>query len=209
MILQVPAQQFQSVLIHSTFQCLAIPRFGLLPLSLLEGTVAPFFEGPGGRHVRKIPQHRDGFRRCEGPPAQGRRRQIVAPNEERKTRLIIGSLGYLTWIVGVQMWHLFVTAKGPRLFLVRSSSHKKSHFSPVLTPYNGRRSDRLPMTQLKESSSRPWASRLKTKPCWFLRGQGLRESDWTNGLRDLPQTLKWWMQWIPTSTPTFQPWPTS
>ena len=108
-----------------------------------------------------------------------------------------------------------LTVKGPIgiigfLFGTFQVRTRKSPFfvSGVLTPYNGRRSDRLPMTQLKVSSSRPWASRLKTKPCWFLWGQrGVSQNskkaepsrkkmfmgiwlDWFNGFRDVPlQTL--------------------
>ena len=68
-------------------------------------------------------------------------------------------------------WQLKVLSIGFFFGTFKVRPRKSPFFPPVLTPYNGRRSDRLPMTQLKASSSRPWASRLKTKPCWFLWGQ--------------------------------------
>ena len=46
------------LLIHTTLQGLAIPGFRILPLPLVEGSVAPLLEGPRRRHLGVVPNHR-------------------------------------------------------------------------------------------------------------------------------------------------------
>lgn len=67
------------LLIHTTLQGLAIPGFRILPLPLVEGSVAPLLEGPRRRHLGVVPNHRHGLRSCVGLPSQGGGRQIIAP----------------------------------------------------------------------------------------------------------------------------------